>query len=107
MDRERLNTILADLHGRLKRIYGDRLVRLILFGSQARGDAGSESDIDMLVVLDGPVRPYDEIERTVADVSDVSLAYDAAVECVFVSLEDFEHERSLFMRAVRREGAAV
>jgi predicted nucleotidyltransferase len=32
--------------------FGTRLVGLTLFGSQARGDAGSDSDIDVAVVLD-------------------------------------------------------
>jgi len=31
------------------------LVRLVLFGSRARGDNEPDSDVDVLVVLDGPV----------------------------------------------------
>ena len=30
--------------------YGDRIESIILFGSVARGEAGEESDIDILVV---------------------------------------------------------
>ncbi len=37
----------------------------MLFGSQARGDKMPGSDIDVLVVLKGPVRPGEEIRRTV------------------------------------------
>ena len=36
----------------LRELYGDRLKDVILFGSQARGDAHPESDIDLMVVLD-------------------------------------------------------
>ena len=32
-----LRSILAEFRRGLERIYGDRLVRLVLFGSQARG----------------------------------------------------------------------
>jgi len=31
--------------------YGDRLVKLLLYGSQARGDARPWSDVDVLAVL--------------------------------------------------------
>lgn len=37
----------------LKRVLGDRFVRLMLFGSHARGEASGESDVDVLVVLHG------------------------------------------------------
>jgi hypothetical protein len=37
-------------------VYASRLQRLILFGSRARGDATAESDVDVLVVLEGQIR---------------------------------------------------
>ncbi len=52
------------LRDRLDALYGDRLVRLVLFGSHARGEAREDSDIDVLVVLLGAFRFYDEVERT-------------------------------------------
>lgn len=52
---DRLQTILAELRRRLQALYGPRLVRLVLFVSQARGDAEPGSDIDVLVVLHGAV----------------------------------------------------
>ena len=36
-------------------IYGERLKGVYLFGSHARGDAREGSDIDVAVVLTGPV----------------------------------------------------
>ena len=47
---------------RLREQYGDRLVRVVLFGSKARGDSDAESDLDVLVVLnDGDWRFRDEV----------------------------------------------
>lgn len=47
----------------LRRLYGDRLRRVLLFGSWVRGDAHPESDIDLLVVLDRVDSPWEELER--------------------------------------------
>jgi predicted nucleotidyltransferase len=104
---EKLQTILTELHRRFEAIYGERLVRLVLFGSQARGDAEPGSDIDVLVVLQGSVSPCEEIARTINDVADISLAYNEVVSCVFVSQEQFERERSPLLLNVRREGVPL
>ena len=54
---EKLRTILAELRGEFEALYGDRLVKMVLYSSRARGDAEHYSDIDVLVVLKGPVHP--------------------------------------------------
>ena len=61
---ERLRSLLTELRSRFEALYGPRLARLVLFGSKARGDAEPGSDIDVLMVLEGPVRPGEEIART-------------------------------------------
>ena len=61
---ERLQSLIAELRRRVEALYGPRLVRLVLFGSQARGDAEPGSDIDVLVVLEGLVMPGKKIART-------------------------------------------
>ena len=42
---------LAALVDRLRQRYGDDLLRVVLFGSKARGDFDAESDLDVLVVV--------------------------------------------------------
>ena len=104
---ERLQNLLAELRRRFEALYGPRLVRLMLFGSQARGDAEPGSDIDVLVVLEGPVRPGEEIRRTLDSVADLSLENNVVFSCIFVSRERFETELSPLLINVRREGVAV
>jgi predicted nucleotidyltransferase len=100
-------TVTRELRERLADLYEDRLVRLVLFGSRARGDEVSGSDIDVLVVLRGPVSPCEEIERTIDITAGISLEYDVVVACVFVSEDRFTQEQSPLMLNVRREGVAI
>jgi predicted nucleotidyltransferase len=102
-----VQTVVAELRRRFERLYGPRLVSMVLYGSQARGDAEPGSDIDVLVVLEGEVEPCGEIHRSSDDVCDVSLTHDATVACVFVSREQYETEQSPLLMNVRREGVPV
>jgi predicted nucleotidyltransferase len=49
----RENPILAKFRAALAETYGDRLERVVLFGSRARGDAQPDSDYDVAVFLNG------------------------------------------------------
>lgn len=96
--------ILLELRRQLEQLYGSRLRRLVLYGSQARGSATADSDIDVLVVLKGPVEPAVEVHRTSHIVSQLSLEHDVVIVCVFVDEYDLENEQSMFMANIRREG---
>lgn len=88
----------------LREIYGPRLRRLILFGSQARGEAGPNSDVDVLVVLDGPIRFYEEAKRT-SRIATQAAAYRGAVfSFVHMSEEEFTDDRRPLVRSVKEEG---
>lgn len=102
-----IQKILVELRQHFEAIYGERLVNMLLFGSQARGDATSESDIDVMIVLKGPVKPGDEIARTGEISADISLKYDVVISCIFMSAERYATEQSPLIMNVHREGVTV
>ena len=102
-----LREILSQLRAGLEALYGPRLLHLILYGSQARGEATVESDIDVLVVLQGPVDPGAEIARAGLLTASLSLQYNVVISCAFVAEERFRSERSPFFLNVHREGVPV
>lgn len=62
--RPSVRTALREAKTALERLYGERLVKVILFGSHARGEAHRESDVDVLVVLHGAFNFSEEVKRT-------------------------------------------
>jgi predicted nucleotidyltransferase len=104
---ETVSRIVAELRQGLEELYGPRLERMVLFGSQARGEATPDSDVDVLVVLHGDVRPIEEIRRTGGLVSEVSLHAGIDVAVTFISADRFRSETSPFVLNVRRDGVAV
>jgi predicted nucleotidyltransferase len=102
-----LTLILAELREYLTTLYGARLVDVILFGSQARGDAVVGSDIDVLIVLKGTVSQFEEVARTSEFTSALCLKYDVLLARVFLSEKEFLHSQMPFVQNVRREGIHV
>ena len=103
----RIKKVLQELRSELESIYGTRLRQLVLFGSQARGDVAAESDIDVLVVLDGAVTPGKEIARTGGVVAALSLKFDCVISCVFISADRYSSEQTSLLLNIRNEGVAI
>ena len=62
MDRQDL---LRQIKQRLQEAYGRRFRGLVLYGSEARGEARPDSDYDFLVLLEGPVKFGPELRHII------------------------------------------
>jgi predicted nucleotidyltransferase len=99
--------VARDVARDLRRLYGDRLRRVLLFGSWARGDAHPESDIDLLVVLDQLDSVWDELRRMDALLWRHSFENDTVVTALPVAEADVdERNRPVLVRA-QAEGLLV
>jgi uncharacterized protein len=90
----------------LRAIYGDRIERLVLFGSRARGDAHEDSDYDIAVFLEDLTDRWRESHR-LADLRTDILAETGA----FLEARPFRAgsypERTARMHEIRRDGVAL
>jgi predicted nucleotidyltransferase len=100
------NPILAKFRAALAEMYGDRLERVVLFGSRARGDAQPDSDYDVAVFLNGLNGPSDRWTelRELADlrvkfIDETGVFFDAKPYAAGAY-----RDRSPLMHEIRREG---
>ena len=98
---------LDSLQGRVLDELRGRIHSIVLFGSVARGEARPDSDIDLLIIIDGRI----ETKRRIYDIS-----YDNDQECksftqtIFFTPQGFESEvamRSWFSSDIIGQGVVI
>jgi predicted nucleotidyltransferase len=96
---------LLDYLARLREICGNRVLRVILFGSKARGESGPESDIDLFVVLQGEL---DGLKKTLIELSyEISLNYNVVLSDLVIGERRYHwmsRHREPILIEVEREG---
>ncbi len=103
-----IEPILKEFKENTEKLYGQRLKKIILYGSYAKGQANDEhSDIDLAVVLAGTVDPCKEIDRMADIFTDLNLEHNVLIAVYPVSESNFDKIESPFLINVRREGITV
>jgi len=102
---------LSALLGRVKESLRERIgpdFRLILFGSQARREAGPYSDVDLLVVLPDRLHTVEMRDRIRDRVYDFSLEGDFLLSVLIVPESVYRERRGWgAFAAVEREGVPI
>ncbi|WP_017305777.1 nucleotidyltransferase domain-containing protein [Spirulina subsalsa] len=104
MQHKNLSLILEQVTAALVDHYQDRMKSVVLYGSQARGDARDYSDIDLLIILKTLDHPCDEINQTTDLISQICLEHDVVISWHFMDQERFNDQDSPFMFHVKKEG---
>ncbi len=107
MRKKIVNQALAEFKTELKKIYGPKLSRLIIYGSYARGTAHKDSDVDLAVVLKGKIRAGKEIDRMLDAVVEMNLNHEVLISVYPVSESDFRSRKTALLMNIHKEGARV
>jgi predicted nucleotidyltransferase len=95
--------ILDRLKAAVAQTYGDRLERLVLFGSRARGDFTPESDYDVAVFIRDPASRWDELGRLALITTDILVDTGAIISAKPFRAGAYLEPRPL-MREIQRDG---
>lgn len=94
---------------RLQKVYGKRLVAIVLYGSYARGEEDEESDIDLLVLL----QDIDDFWKEVHTIAEIEsqihelFEYQVLISAIPAKAEDFYRKELPIFMNVRKEGILV
>ena len=94
----------------IKNCLQDKLSAVYLFGSVARGDYTSDSDIDILLVLNMDEEQMKATRSLLTDIgSELSLEYNVRINKFSVSRDDFEIMKNtrLLFNNIKKEGVLL
>jgi predicted nucleotidyltransferase len=87
--------------------YGTRFKGLILYGSLARNQASTGSDIDLLVLLSKPFDYFQELHQIIDLLYPIQLESEQFISAKPAAFDDFEQRAIQLYRNAKREGLAV
>lgn len=93
-----------------KNVYKDAVEEIYLYGSYARGDYTSESDIDIVAIVKGSRVTLQEQLKKIWDIaSDIGLNYEVIVSPTVIPLNEFENYKNIlpYYRNILEEGVKI
>lgn len=79
----------------------------MLYGSEARGEAAPDRDIDILILLTGPVALGRELRTIIAALYPLQLAIERPLHAIPVDMHVYEAGAFALYRNAQREGLWV
>ena len=90
--------------GILQQAFDLRLKGVILYGSEVRGQADPDSDIDLLVLLEGPVNSHQDSWTCIRALYPLVLELERPIHALPVDVVEYEAQEFPLYRAVKEEG---
>lgn len=81
-------------------------LRIVLFGSRARGTAGPDSDIDLMILMPNGTHRRHTAQKLRREIQGIGAPYDLVVATPF-DLERYGNSPGLIYRDILREGKVV
>ena len=107
---ERVKHILSRVEDNMIEIFHNKLQDIILYGSYARNENTTESDMDIMILVDEKEDILKEYEGRIEDVMvDLSLEYNIVLSLYAQSIHQYESHLSVlpFLQNIQTEGIRV
>ena len=94
----------------LRKLLGDKLSKIIMYGSYARGDYHQYSDVDVMILVKMSEEEIKQIENTIYDmVFDIQMETGVDISHIINNEDQYEYWVDVlpFYRNVRDEGVVI
>lgn len=105
-----INIIMKKAVDKIRALLKEDVYKIVLYGSYARGDFNTESDIDMMVILNCEKEKVAEYRKQVSKLaSRIGLEYDIELSILLRDKNTFEQGKIMmpFYKNIQQEGIAL
>lgn len=108
--KSQLDNISQQMTQSYRAVYGDNIVAIYLYGSYAREDYNSESDIDITAIVKGDRMELQHKLKQIWDISaDIGLENDVIVSPAVIPFDEYEKYKQIlpYYMNIRKEGKRI
>lgn len=105
-----INNILEEFTNKVKILLGDRVNKIILYGSYARGDYKKNSDIDVMILTDLDFQEIEEYRDKISDIAyDIELEKGIIISPIIKNTDNYNARINIvpFYMNVQKEGVII
>jgi len=104
---KKLKKLIILVKKHLVKIYGNKIKKVILYGSHVRKEANKDSDIDLLVIISDSLNPS-EVRNSISDLLfDIILREKEQISVITVPEHFFNNYNSPFILNIKSEGISI
>ncbi len=103
----KVKKLVQEIKAYTMRVYGEKIKQVLLYGSHARKTATPESDIDLLIIVEESLDPF-EVRSQLSDILwDLFIDTGEFISVVVLPEEFFMNYNSSFILNVKEEGIVI
>ncbi len=94
----------------IKNILGTHLIKVIIYGSYAKGDYHDHSDVDIMVLVNLPEKEIKNIENDIYDIAfEIEMDSGVDISPIIKNIAQYEYWADVlpFYKNVREEGIVI
>ena len=99
--------LLKDIKRALNNAFSDRLQGVVLYGSEGRRESAPDSDVDLLVLLEGPVREPEDSWKCIEALYPLVLDSGRPIHAEPLERKEYEAAEYPLFRRAAREGVLL
>jgi predicted nucleotidyltransferase len=107
---DKVNDVVYYFFKQIKKLFGEHLSKVILYGSYARGDYNNNSDVDIMILVDLSNEEIKKLENAVFDIAfEIEIITGVDISPIIKNVSQYEYWEEVlpFYRNVREEGVVL